>query len=407
MTLVLALAAAGCGSDSGGVIHASAGVERANVLAETSVGDLVTGFNDAGLELLRTQPRDRNLVFSPLSIGHTLLMARGAADQQTGAAIDAAFGLPEGVSAHDAWNALDSELTATNDAATAVDGTPTPRVQVADRLWPASSLKPHQDWIDLMASHHGAEVETIDVTQAEASRQRINEWVASQTNDLIPELLTPGFINSNTTLVLTDVVYFKAQWQRIFGKYGTVTEPFTRLDGTQADTTYLVELELPGPRGRGDGFVGAEIPYLGDAYSMLVIVPDEGRFDEIRQRFNTTLLDEIDAIFSTGPYELHLPKWHTTTSIDLIEWLTTIGAAPGAYPGISPGTFLATAIHGADITVDETGTEAAAATGMGFELSGPPEPELVVAADKPFLYLIRNSDTGAILFAGQVTDPSA
>ena len=159
-------------------------------------------------------------------------------------------------------------------------------------------------------------------------------------------------------------------------------------------------------RGVGDGFVGAEIPYVGGDFSMLVIVPDEGIFEDVRQWLDQDLLDEIDATFTTGPYELLIPKWETTTQLDLIEWLTDQGAAPGSYPSISPDAFLGEAVHGADIAVDERGTVAAAATALSFEESGPPESELTVKADRPFLYLIRHRPTGLVLFAGQVTDPT-
>ncbi len=410
----IVLLAASCGSDSSGaagssgeVVEPSSGVERALVVADAPVGALVSGFTDGGFDLMRSQPAGENLVFSPLSIGHALLMARGAADDATAAAIDDAFALPAGVAAHDAWNALDTQLAATNATATALDETDTPIVTVSNRLWPSSSASPDQDWVDLMASHHGADVETIEVTDPDGSRDRINSWVSEQTNDLIPELLPSGFINGNTVLVLTDKVYFKAQWRTIFGKYGPLDAPFTRLDGTTVDTTYLVDLEQPGPRGTGDGYVGAEVPYLGDDYTMLVIVPDEDRFDDVRARLSSDLLTEIDGAFTTGPYELRLPEWETTTAIDFLGWLTEHDIAPGAYPGIGPGVFLDGAVHGADIAVDEIGTEAAAATALGFDESGPPEPELLIAAERPFFYFIRHVDTGAVLFAGQVTDPTS
>ncbi len=374
--------------------------------ADAPVGELVAGFTDGGFDLMRSQPVDGNLVFSPLSIGHALLMARGAADEVTASAIDETFALPAGLAAHDAWNALDARLVASNGTAVAIDETETPIVTVADRLWPSASAAPDQDWVDLLASHHGADVETIDVTDPDGSLERINSWVSEQTNDLIPELLPAGFIDGNTVLVVTDTVYFKAQWRTIFGKYGPLDGIFTRLDGTTVDTTYLVDLEQPGPRGVGDGYVGAQIPYLGGDYAMAIIVPDEGRFEEVRSRLSSGFLAEVDAAFTTGPYELRLPEWETTTAIDFLDWLTERDIAPGGYPGIGPEVVLDGAVHGADIAVDEIGTEAAAATALGFEDSGPPEPELLVAADRPFFYLVRHVDTGAVLFAGQVTDPA-
>jgi serpin B len=380
----------------------SGDIERAQPASDAPVEALARGFNDAGFDLLRTQSLRDNLVFSSLSVGHALLMARAAADDLTGEAIDAAFSFPQGLAAHEAWNASDQMIA--GDANRDEDIT----VSIADRIWPRIDLQPDQEWIDLLASHHGASTEALDFSSdPEGSRETINSWVSEQTDELIPELLPEGFIKPGTTiLVLTDAIYFKAQWETVFGKYANVEDAFTRLDGSTVNTEYMRELELADRRGVGDGFVGAEIPYVGGDFSMLVIVPDEGRFEEVRQRLDQDLLDEIDATFTTGPYELLIPKWETTTQLDLIEWLTDMGAAPGSYPAISPDAFLGEAVHGADIAVDEWGTVAAAATALGFRESGPPEPELTVKADRPFYYVIRHRPTGLALFTGQITDPT-
>jgi serpin B len=375
----------------------SAGVVRAPVRPDAPVAALTSGWNDAGFDLLRRQPIEENVVFSPASIGHALLMAAAAAGDATRTAIEEAFGLPAG--AHDAWNSIDQEIAAAqSDQVT---------VAIADRIWPIVGLQPDQAWVDLLATHHGADVVPLDFAgDTEASRTAINEWVGDRTEGLIPDLLPEGFIDPTTVLVLTDTVYFAAEWQLPFGKYGTVDDTFTTLDGTTVDVSFMRELELGDRRGTGDGFAGAEIPYAGGDYSMLVLVPDEGRFDDVVQRLDQELLDEIDATFTTGPYELLLPTWDDEYRIDLLAWLDELGAAPGAYPGISPDAFLDAAVHAADITVDEQGTVAAAATALVFAESGPPEPELTIAANRPFVYLIRHRPTGLVLFAGRVTDPT-
>ena len=394
---------AGTGSEPSGqlpggvALGVSEGVVRAEVASDAPVSELVAGWNDAGFALLREQPAEDNVVFSPASIGHALLMAAAAADDPTRAAIESAFGLPDG--AHDAWNAIDVQI-ADGQSDQVV-------VAIADRIWPRVGVEPDQAWIDLLASHHGADVVPLDyVDDREGSRHTINDWVSERTEGLIPELLPDGFIRSNTVLVLTDALYFAADWERPFGKYGTVDVVFTTLDGTEVPTSFMRELELADRRGTGDGFVGAEIPYAGNEYSMLVLVPDEGRYEEFIDRLDQARLDEIDQSFSTGPYELLLPKWDDTYQIDLLDWLTDIGAAPGSYPSITPAAFLGAAVHAADIAVDERGTVAAAATALGFEESGPPEPQLTVAADQPFIYLIRHRASGLVLFAGHVTDPT-
>jgi serpin B len=382
-------------------------VVRVSAAADAPVEELVAGFNDAGFDLLRREPVEGNAVLSPASIGHAVLMARPAADDATGSAIDTALSLPAGVSPHEAWNAIDQAITAGNGTAQGLDGEPSPVVTIADRIWPATTARPDQDWVDLLAGYHGADVEVIDTSEPEASRRAINGWVSDRTETLIPELLPEGFITPDTVLVLTDAVYFEAQWAHIFGKYGEVEQAFHLLDGTTTPVTLLRDLEQPGPRAIGDGFAAIELPYLGGDYSMLVIIPDQGRYSEFRDGLSNETLAGVDAKMTTGPFELLMPKWQTTSSIDLLPWLTEIGAAPGIYPGIGPGVFLSGGVHGADIAVDEIGTVAAAATALGFDESGPPEPEIVIAADRPFLYVIRHVATGLALFVGQVTNPAA
>lgn len=376
--------------------------DRADVDPMAPVSELAAGFNDAGFNLFKTQPVADNLVLSPTSIGHALLMARAAADDATGQSIDTGFSLPAGLTAHDAWNSIDQMIEASNGAQTSLAGEPSPIVTVADRIWPRLGLDPSQDWIDLLASHHGSDVQAIDVGAPEQSRQEINQWVSDQTNKLIPSLLPEGFIDDSTLLVLTDAVYFKAQWQTVFAKYGTVEDSFTNLDSSRTPTEFMVALEQGGPRAVADRWSAAELAYLGGDYSMLVIVPDD--FEAMRDELSQALLDEIDAATESGPYELLLPKWETESAVDLIDWLGEMGAAPGSYPGIDPSAFLGGAVHGAVISVDDVGTEAAAATALDFDTSGPPEPEFTIAVDKPFFYVIRHVESGLVLFAGQVTN---
>lgn len=384
-------------------LEPSEGVTRAEPGPDAPVEELVAGLNDAGFDLWQRQPVEDNLIFSPLSIGHSVLMARAAADEATGDAIDAALALPGGQDAHDAWNTVDIGIAAS------ADGSDEVTVAIADRIWPRLDLEPDQEWVDLLAGFHGATSEKLDFTaDPEGSREIINSWVSEQTQGLIPDLLPAGFIKpGRTLLVLSDALYFEARWDRPFGKYEPVQGTFTGLDGSTTAMPFMRELELSDRRGTGDGFVGAEIPYQDGEFSMLVMVPDEGRFAEVRDRLDHDLLAEIDSTFTTGPFELLLPKWEDDSQLDLMAWLGEIGAAPGSYPAIDPSAFLGAAVHGADIAVDEHGTVAAAATALGFEESGPPEPELTVAADQPFLYLIRHRPTGAVLFAGQVTDPAS
>ncbi len=378
-------------------IPPSDGVERSLTDPNAEVGALVGGWNDAGFDLWRRLPVEENVVFSPASVSQALLMAAAAGDDTTRSAIEAAFALPD--DAHQAWNRLDHLIAdSQSDQVT---------VTIANRIWPRIGIEPDRQWIDLLAAEHDADVVPLDFANASASRATINEWVGDRTEGLIPDLIPEGFIDPVTTvLVLTNAIYFAADWETPFGKSGPLDGTFTTLDGTELDVSFMVDRELDDRRGVGEGFVGAEIPYAGDDYSMLVLVPDPGRYEELVDRLDQDLLDEIDATFTPGPYELRLPKWDDEYRIDLLDWLREIGAAPGSYPKITPEAFLSNAVHAADIAVDERGTVAAAATALGFDESAPPDPEFTIAADRPFVYLIRHRDSGVVLFAGHVTDPT-
>lgn len=375
----------------------TAGLQRAAAEADAPVEALAAGWNNAGFELLRRLPVDDNVVFSPTSIGHALLMAAAAGDDATRSAIESAFGLPD--RAHEAWNSIDDAIaTSQSNQLT---------VTIADRIWPRIGIEPDQQWVDLLAAQHGADVVPLDyINQPDASRAIINDWVSDRTDALIPELLPAGVIDPATVLVPNDAVYFAAEWATPFGKYGPVDGTFTTIDGDKVDVSFMQQLELDDRSGIGDGYVGAEMPHAGGEYSMLLLVPDAGRYNEVLDRLDQSLLDEIDNTFTTGPYELLVPQWDHSYQINLLDWLTDIGAAPGEYPNISPDAFLGAAVHAADIAVDEHGTVAAAATGLNFAMSEPSASELTVAADRPFIYLIRHRESGLVLFVGHVTDPT-
>ena len=397
------------------VLEPTAGVERNEPSPDAPVAELVEGLNNAGFDLWRIQPVEPNLVFSPSSIGHALLMARAAADDATGEAIDAAFGLPDGLGAHQAWNAVYHFVIESAERAEPLfaddgedEGAPAPDedviVVMADRIWPDSSASPDQEWVDLLAAEHGASVEVLELQRnPEGSADAINDWINEQTRGLIPELATPED-TALAVLILTDTIYFKASWLFAFSETRTRSDTFTRLDGTTLDVDFMAHERFGPDAAQGDGWVAAEIPYVGEEFSMLVIVPDEGRFADLRDSLDQDMIDEIDDALYSGNHALFLPKWDNEFEMDLEGWLTSIGAVPGFYPGI--GAPIGSAKHAAKIIVDELGTEAAAATMLAFTTSFPPPTDIEVRADRPFLYLIRHNPTGLVLFAGQVTDPS-
>ena len=371
---------------------------------------LVAGFSDIGFDLLRSQSVESNAVLSPASIGHALLMLRPAADDESGAAIDEALSLPEGLAAHEAWRQIDQQILEANR--TVPRGEPVnPVVTFADRIWPTQLANLDQEWVDILATYHRSDLEPIDISQPEASRATINDWVGSQTQELIPELLPPGSLERDTSMVLTDALYFEASWQSWFSEDSGV---FQLVDGTLVRTPTIEASSpvwgtgsaWPALYAEGDGWVASSVPYDGEDFSMLLVVPDTGRFDEIRAGLCSEFISEVDDALTLEHYSIELPKWQSSTAIDLAPWLDEIGAKPGAYPGVGSNSRLSQGYHGADIAVDELGTVAAAATALiSIEVSAGRGRDFNLEIDRPFFYLIRHDDTGLVLFAGQVVDP--
>ena len=368
--------------------------------------ELVAGLNDVGYQLFRaaSQNADGDLVLSPFSIGVAFGMADAGATGATADALAGLFDYPvQGEQRWAAFNTLEQSVTS-NDG---------PIVRLANRQFPDVGFETVDGYDERLARWFGAGIEPLPLrSQSEASRARINGWVSERTQELIPELLPAGFLDGNSVMVLVNTLYLEADWARPFGKYPTEDAAFTRLDGTTVTVPLMHELELSGPAVATSEYAATELPYQGGELSMLIIVPEQGRYEQVEARLSSDLVDEIDAAATAGAVELYLPRFESNVNLDLRAVLegelgvNDLFGVPGC-EGIAPGVTLEDAVHAADIAVDEIGTVAAAATALGFAESGPPEPEVTVRADKPVLYLLRHEPTGAVLFVGRVMDPAA
>jgi serpin B len=356
------------------------------------------------------RPTPGNLVFSPASISLALAMAYGGARGTTAAqmATTLHFSLPTN-RLHPAFDALDLalETPSASDAGSF-------RLSLANALWGQRGLSLLPAFLDLLAVDYGAGVHVVDFAGApEAARMTINQWVSAATEAKVPELLGPGSIDSATALVLTNAVYFHADWQTPFaamspdGAFQTPTGP--------VQIPMMTGAEVPAAGWSGTGYRAASLPYAGGGTSMVLIVPDAGTFDAFESSLTFDALEVILAPPSTGTSNtsVSMPRFKLQTSLGLAHTLAAMGmtdAFSGAadFSGID-GTrdlFINDVIHQAMVAVDEKGTEAAAATAVTFKrqaVAAGGEPLIV---DRPFLFAIRDDATGTILFLGRVLDPS-
>jgi serpin B len=377
-----------------------------DAVGRVETSQLVGGLNAFGLDYLRllseSSPAE-NVVLSPLSIGMAFGMAEAGARGETVDQIADVFGFPStGKELHKAFNALDQRL--------ADSGRST--VRLANRMFPRLDFELVEEFVATLGAQYGAPLERLDFAgEPKAARDRINAWVSKRTEKRIPELLAPGFIDATTVLVLVNALYLEAKWSQPFGKYPTERAPFTTLDGSTVQARLMHNAELRTRFAVEPGYQAVELPYGNGELSMLALVPDRGRLEEFERGLDAARLAQIDTAMRKGVVDLFLPRWSSDFDVDLDETLPELGLTlpfnGGDFTGISPDNpFIGEGVHAAMIEVDEHGTVAAAATGLGFQVSGPPQPDAVIRADRPFLYLIRDTETGTVLFAGRVVDPT-
>ena len=384
------------------------------VVAPEEASSLAAGNSAFAFDLYSTLgAEDGNLFFSPYSISTALAMtyagaAGETADQMAGTLH---FDLP-GDALHAAFNAyaLDLEARAKAD----VDGTPF-ELSIANSLWGQDGFAFRPEFLDLLAENYAAGMRLVDfVADPEASRRVINQWVSDETRKKIEDLIPEGAIDDMTRLVLANAIYFKASWMSAFDPDATASEAFHRLSGDSVDVP-MMHADESYRYGIGDGYQAIDLPYQSGDMSMVVLLPDEGRFEAFEDALGPDLLEQILGQMTYGQVRLGLPRFTYESAFSLKDALEGLGMTDAFDPDRADFSgmdgnrdlYIGSVLHKAFVAVDEEGTEAAAATAVIMGLTSAPAGEpITITVDRPFIYLIRDGQTGAILFFGRVVDPS-
>ncbi len=269
-------------------------------------------------------------------------------------------------------------------------------------------------WYDLKDSYkstvgeyYQAEVANLDFSDGAGALKTINGWCSKQTNGMIPKVLDK--VTADMLAYLFNAMYFKSQWKEKFPKGNTANETFTAENGSSKKVP-MMKTEEEFRYQDNDDFRVVRLPYGNGAFNMMVILPQTGKtVSDVARALKTTDWNEFLQMMVRCDVDLWLPKFETKYSKKLNDILSDMGM-PSAFSAINAdfkamsddALCLSFVKQDAVIKVDEEGTEAAVVSSAGMEAtSAGPGEHIVFHADHPFLYLITESSTGAILFAGK------
>ena len=289
-------------------------------------------------------------------------------------------------------------------------------LNVANALWGQKGYGFLEEFLELVRTNCGGQLSEVDFIGAtEAARKTINAWVEKQTKGKIKDLIPAGVLDSMTRLVLTNAIYFKGNWARQFKKDQTQDAPFILADGRTIQTPMMNQTAQFGYT-ETETLQGLELPYVDKELSMIILLPRElDGLSKLEETLTAENLSQWLGRLYSREVVVSVPKFKVTTQFSLASVLQSMGmtdafSSSADFSGMDgkKDLFISAVIHKAYVDVNEEGTEAAAATGVTMKLTsfGPSETP-VFRADHPFLFLIRDNNSGGILFIGRVMDPKA
>jgi serpin B len=353
-----------------------------------------------------------NLFFSPYSLSTALAMTSAGARDNTAAQMSAVLRLKElpAASVHPACGALTQYLNRPGKQY---------QLAVANRLWGMQGYEFIPAFLDTTRTHYGAELQRLDFAQSEAARATINGWAEQQTQQRIKDLIPSGALDALTRLVLTNAIYFKGNWQTQFKKEATKDEPFVVSADERPNVPMMNHMGSFGYFA-GEGFQALEMPYAGDELSMVVFLPKEADgLKDFEAKLTAANVKQWIGSLRKQDVRVAFPRFTITWGTKkLNDTLIALGMSDvfnmdksdlSGIGGKPHDLYITHVFHKAFVEVNEEGTEAAAATAVVVGLRGVarPQPIPVFRADHPFVFLIREKKTGAVLFMARVANPKA
>lgn len=352
-----------------------------------------------------------NIFFSPYSISSALAMTYEGASGKTAEQMQSVFGFPSDATIRrPSYASIYNQLNKADSGYT---------IGMANALWVDKKYTVQSDYLDVVSKYYGGQATNVDFkNETEKTRGQINKWVEDKTNNKIKDLFPMNSIQNTTKLVLANAIYFKGSWLDEFNSSQTEDRDFK--------TSSNKKIQVPTMSKNGSyryyedsDLQAVKIPYKSDKMSMMIILPKDGKLEAVEKNLSVDKLSSWDSDTSYQQVDLYIPKFKVNTSYTLTKTLKDMGM-PLAFSNLADFSKLNMdkdnklkidiVVHKAYVDVNEEGTEAAAATGVGMmRITSVAEPEdepKVFRADHPFIFLIRDTENGNILFAGRINDPT-
>jgi serpin B len=368
---------------------------------------LVEGNTGFALELygrLRTTPG--NLFISPYSISTCLAMtyagARGDTQEQMAKVLHLSKDQTE---VHSAFGELQRELNEISKQGL--------ELTIANALWAQQGHPFLQEFLGTAEKEYQAKLKQVDFqTESQAAAGDINGWVAQKTKDKIEQIVPEGSVNAQTRLLLVNAIYFKGLWAKPFEKKRTAEQPFHLADGGQVNVPLMQQSDRVRYVENGD-FQTVELPYRSNELSMVVLLPKQtDGCAQLEQRLTPVLLANTLSQMRVDKVDLFLPRFKVASGFNLNSTLAGMGmsdafGAKADFSGMDGvrDLYVSGVFHKAWGEVNEEGTEAAAATAVGVQMLAIRRTP-VFRADHPFIFLIRDTRSGSILFLGRMMNPA-
>jgi serpin B len=349
---------------------------------------------------------DGNVFCSPLSVYDLLMLAGAGARGPTAAEMSTVLHADVNQD-HGELAKLIAQLTQPSDDF---------QLHIANAMWAQAGYRLRPDFVTMAQTIFLSGLFNVDFANPDAAGQKINDWVSGQTNGKIPVLFPPGSLDSTARLVLTNAIYFKADWASKFPP-DSPQGPFHV--GGNADTTDCTMMHKRSGFDymEGDNFTALQMPYVGGDVSMIVLLPKAvDGIKTLESEFNADLLKKVVGGLQPATVDVSLPKFKFNYAAGLGQALQSLGMRAAFSPGEADFSgiyepeqqrlYIMKVRHVAYVAVDEKGTEAAAATGIEVGATVIVMPQIVFNADHPFIFVIYDHRSGTALFVGRMWDPT-